>query len=243
MIKKAFRDRLFLVTTFPIALIAFWFVQLTFWGGGFLPFMAILLLALLTAAEPFAAFEIRRTNQIMNSEIVQPERPWYTSVFWSWDGAKQRLSSSKAWFVIAYIFAAIFFSSIGVAILVLFWASLAVLVFALGLIASPHWSWVFSINDSDVSGKFSFFLDSEKFRVTFLGFQSSDVSIPDQLTWNYTSGWTIAMCILFILLNIFLIPVLAKHLKDVVANLLGTDAAVDSFAAKLNLWLATRKNN
>ena len=114
MIKKMFHDRLFIVTTFPVALFAFWLVQMTFWGGGFLPFMLLLLLALLTAAEYFVEFEIRRTNKIMNAGIEQPVRPWYSTPFWSWDGAKQRITSSKAWFAIAYVFAAIFFSSIGV---------------------------------------------------------------------------------------------------------------------------------
>ena len=76
MIKKMFHDRLFIVTTFPVALLAFWLVQLTFWGGGFLPFMLLLLLALLTAAEYFVEFEIRRTNKIMNTDIEQPVRPW-----------------------------------------------------------------------------------------------------------------------------------------------------------------------
>ena len=55
MIKKAFHDRLFLVTTFPIALLAFEFVRWTIFDGGFLPFTVLLLLLLLSVAEPFAA--------------------------------------------------------------------------------------------------------------------------------------------------------------------------------------------
>ena len=241
MIKKMFHDRLFIVTTFPVALLAFWLVQMTFWGGGFLPFMLLLLLALLTAAEYFVEFEIRRTNKIMNADIEQPVRPWYSTSFWSWDGAKQRLTSTKAWFAIAYVFAAIFFSSIGVTILVFFWLSVAVLIFALGVITPSNWSWVYNLNEQEVTGKLSFLVDPDKVQFTFNGTQGIDSEIPNQMTWVYTSGWTIAFCVLFILLNIFMIPVLAKHMRDVAANLLGANALPDSFAAKLQLWLATRK--
>lgn len=241
MIKKAFHDRFYVVTTFPIALLAFEFVRWTFFGGGFLPFMVLLLLVLLTVAEPFAAFEIRRTNKFMNSDIEQPVRPWYTTSFWSWDGVKERLSSTKAWFAIAYVLAAIFFSTIGVSILLLFWASIFVLIFALGLITPSAWSWVYQINEKEASGKFSLFVDPDKLQITFNGTQSIDAEIPNRLTWLYTSGWTIAYCVLFILLNIFVIPILAKHMRDVTANLLGAHALPDSFASAAQSWLATRK--
>jgi len=241
MIKKAFHDRLFLITTFPIALLAFEFVRWTIFDGGFLPFTVLLLLLLLSVAEPFAAFEIRRTNKIMNTEIVQRERPWYRAPFWSWEGIKERLSSVNAWFVIAYVFAAIFFSSLGVIILVLFWGSVAVLIFALGAITPTNWSWVFSLNGHDISGKFSFLLDSEKFKLTIEGFQSSEISIPDQLTWVYTSGWTIALCLFLILLNFLVIPILAKHMSEVTAQMLGANSIADPFAAKVKGWFESKK--
>ena len=236
-----FHDRIFIVTTFPVALFAFWLVQMTFWGGGFLPFMLLLLLALLTAAEYFVEFEIRRTNKIMNAGIEQPVRPWYSTPFWSWDGAKQRITSSKAWFAIAYVFAAIFFSSIGVAILVFFWISVAVLIFALGFITPSNWSWVYNLNESEAVGKLSFYVNSDKVQATFTGTQSIDSEIPSKITWSYNSGWTVSLCVFFILLNIFVIPILAKHMRDLTANLLGANALPDSFAEKLKSWLATRK--
>lgn len=241
MIKKIIHDRLFIVTTFPVALLAFWLVQMTFWGGGFLPFMLLLLLALLTAAEYFVELEIRRTNKIMNANIEQPIRPWYSTPFWSWDGAKQRLTSSKAWFAITYVFAAIFFSSIGVTILVFFWLSIAVLIFALGVITPSSWSWVYNLNEQEVTGRLLFLVDPDKVQFTFNGTQSIDSEIPNQMTWVYTSGWTIAACVLIIFLNIFLIPVLAKHMRDMTANLLGAHALPDSFSFKFNSWLASRK--
>lgn len=236
-----FQDRLFILTTFPVALFAFWLVQMTFWGGGFLPFMLLLLLALLTAAEYFVEFEVGRTNKILNANIEQPVRPWYSTPFWSWDGAKQRLTSSKAWFAIAYVFAAIFFSSIGVAILVFFWLSIAVLIFALGILTPSNWSWVYNLNESEAVGKLSINVDSDKVQAIFTGTQSIDSEIPSQITWAYTSGWTISLCLFFILLNIFFIPILAKHMRDLSANLLGANALPDSFAEKLKSWLATRK--
>lgn len=241
MIKKMFRDRLFILSTFPIALFSLWFVQLTLWGGGFLPFMVLMLLALLTVAEFFTQFEIRRTNKIMKTKIQQPERPWYSSQFWSWDGVQERMTSTKAWFAIIYVFAAIFFSSIGVTILVFSWLSVAILVFATGLLTPPTMTWVFNLNESEAVGKLSLFVDPERVQATFAGTQSIDSEIPNQITWVYTSGWTIAVCVILILLNIFVIPVLAKHMRDVTANLLGADALPDSFSYAFKTWLANRK--
>ena len=235
-----FNDRVFILSTFPIALLAFWLVQLTFWGGGFLPFMALMLLALLTVAEYFAAFEIRRTNTIMKSSIQQPDRPWYSEAFWSWEGVKQRLSSAKAWFAIAYVFAAIFFSTLGVSIMILFWLSVAVLLFSTGVINPSDWSWAYNLNESEAVGKLSFLVDSDKLQATFIGTQSIDSEIPSQITWVYTSGWTLTLCIFFILLNIFTIPILAKHMRDVTATLLGANALPDSFVAKFREWRNNR---
>lgn len=232
MIRKIVFDRIFLVTTFPIALLAFWLVIAAFFGTGFLPFMVLLLLAILTFAEQFSAFEIRRTNRMLRTQITAPARPWYTTKFWSWEGAKERLTSAKAWCVIAYVFTAMFFSSLGLTIIVLFWASVVVLIFALSIITPSDWSWVYQIAGDDVTGKLSFLVDQEKVRVTFIGIEGTDVSLPDQLTWVYTSGWTVAGCFFFFALNIFLVPVLAKHMKELVTYLLGANAGADALQAK-----------
>ena len=232
MIRRVVFGRLFLITTFPIALLAFWLVIAAFFSGGFLPFMVLLLLAILTFAEQFSAFEIRRTNRMLRTEIVAPARPWYTTKFWSWDGAKERLTSTKAWCVIAYVFTAIFFSSLGITIIVLFWIAVIVLLFALSIITPSDWSWVYQVAGDDVTGKLSFLVDQEKARVTFIGLQGTDISLPDQLTWVYTSGWTVTGCFIIFALNIFLVPVLAKHMKEMVTYLLGANAGAEALQAK-----------
>ena len=241
--KKAFLDRIYILSTFPIALLSFWAIQITILDGGFLPFTIILLLLLLTGAEYFVAFEIRRANALLQTDIPQPARPWYSASIWSWEGVKQRIGSSKAWFAIAYVFVATFFSFIGVGILVLFWASIAVLVFALGLVTPDTWSWTSYVSEPELAGKVGFFLDSEKLQMTFKDFQGRDLFVPDQLTWYYTSGWTIALCYFFILLNIFLLPVIAKQMKEIVANLLGAESVADSVAVKTKNWFESREKN
>jgi hypothetical protein len=241
ILNKAIRYRIFLVTTFPIALVGYWVVKTTFFGGGFLPFMILLLLGILTFAEIYSSFEIQRVNRLMNTDIIAPARPWYLSHFWSWDGARERLSSTKAWFAILYVVAAAFFSTLGVSLMFLFWGSLVVLIFALGIISPSNSNWVFELSEREVSGKLEFLIDPNKIQINFLGVQSIDSEIPNKLTWVYTSGWTIGFCVLFILLELVLIPILARHLRDVTENLLGTFAASDSFAAKLTDWLDSRK--
>ena len=96
MISRFFRNRFYLITTFPIALLAFWVIQLTFFGGGFLPFMILLLLGILAGAEYFADFEVARANKFLKAEIPMPDRPWYITKFWTWDGVKERLSSARS---------------------------------------------------------------------------------------------------------------------------------------------------
>lgn len=241
MLKKAFLDRIYILSTFPIALLAFFAVQITILDGGFLPFTIILLLLLLSGAEYFVAFEIRRANSLLQTDIPQPLRPWYSASIWSWEGIKERLGSSKAWFAIAYVFVATFFSFIGVSILVLFWASIAVLIFALGLITPDTWSWTSYVSEPELASRISFFLDSERLQMTFKGFHGRDVFVPDQLTWYYTSGWTIALCYFFILLNIFLIPVIARQMQDIVANLLGAQSVAEPFAQKTKKWFESKQ--
>jgi hypothetical protein len=243
VLKKAFLDRIYIISTLPIALLSFWAIQVTILDGGFLPFTLVLLLLLLSGAEYFVAFEIRRANALLQCEIQQPARPWYSNSLWSWEGIKQRFTSSKAWFAIAYVFVATFFSFVGVWILILFWASIAVLIFALGIVKPDAWSWYSHMSDINISGRVGFFLDSDKLKITFNGFDGRDLFIPDQLTWFYTSGWTIALCYFFILLNIFLIPVISRQMKDIVENLLGARSAAGPFEQKAKDWFEGKKKS
>ena len=111
----------------------------------------------------------------------------------------------------------------------------------MGFITPSNWSWVFNLNEQEATGKLSFVIDPDKVQITFNGTQSIDSEIPNQMIWAYTSGWTIAVCVIFILLNIFVIPVLAKHMRDVTANLLGANALPDSFSYAFQSWLISRK--
>lgn len=241
MFKRAILDRFYIVTTFMIAFFAFWIVRMTFFGGGFLPFMILMLLAILTAAEAFTAFEIRRANEIMKADIEPPARPWYSSSFWSWNGVKERISSVRAWMAILYVFAAIFFSSIGVTLLALSCTGFLVLIFASGLFTPSNWTGSFNINENDASGTVGIILDPSKLQFTFSNFHSSDVSVPDQITWAYTSGWTISLAVFFMLLSLFFTPVIARHMADVARNLLGSTYVSDSISARFKDWNSRRK--
>lgn len=240
-LKKSFRERIYIISTFPIAALAVFLLNITFFGGGFLPFMILLLLGILTFSEKFSIFEIKRTNKILKSDITSPKSPWYKKNFWSWDGVKERVTSTKAWMVMAYALAAIFFSAIGTAILVLSLFSIVVLIIAFGIVTPPTWNWIYQINDHESVGRLNFHLDSEKIKIIFQDFQGTKDSMPDQLTWVYTSGWTFLVCAFFILLNFLVIPIIANHMKDIVSNLLGDSGAAKAFENKLKAWQKSKK--
>ena len=123
---RRFREYAFLLTTFPIAILLFVLVQVGF-ATVFLPLAVLLLLALLTAMERVAAFEVRRTNWFLRTDFRVVDN-WFSNPFVSWDGAKERVTSLRSWMAIGYVFVAFGVSIVGLVI------GLSGLVLAFGLL-------------------------------------------------------------------------------------------------------------
>lgn len=242
MLSKFFRNRFYLITTFPIALFAFWVIQITFFNGGFLPFMILLMLGVLAGAEYFADFEVKRVNAFLKTSIPMPNRPWYITKFWSWEGVKERVSSARAWLAVAYVFAAIFFSAVAVLLVVLCMTSIVVLIFALGVadptLAETSWNLI----QDNANGTISLAIDNAQAVFSFVGVIDGE-SIPlTTITWYFTSGWTVLTALFFVALDLLLIPVLARHMSEVVANLLGQDSLADRVTDRVSREIAKRKS-
>ena len=101
------RSLLYLVTTFPIlsALAAITAFGLS--SGAILPLAVLIFLALLTAMEYVARFEVQRANAILKTDFAVISN-WFGNPFFSWAGVKERITSLRSWMAVAYIFAAFF---------------------------------------------------------------------------------------------------------------------------------------
>ena len=236
-----FRERLLIVTTFPIAVFAFSVVRSILFDGGFLPLTVLILLALLTFAEAFNAFEIRRTNWALKSEIAPAPRPWFSSGFWTWEGVRERITSVRSWFVFLYVAAAAFFSSIGIGLMVCAWIALVVLLFATKVFTPGDWTQTFDVSDPDMSGQINAHVSNGSVHIVFSHLDRGTALITDHLSWTYTSRATIAISLGFIALSLALVPVIARQLRELAKSLLGDSGAVESFSSKLVNWLERRK--
>lgn len=125
-VRRRLREYAYLLTTFPIAVALFVLVQIGF-ATVFLPLAVFLLLGLLTVMEPIARFEIRRTNALLKTDFRTIDN-WFSKPFFSWDGAKERVTSLRSWMAIGYVFVAFGVSTVGFAI------GLSGLVLAVGLL-------------------------------------------------------------------------------------------------------------
>ncbi len=236
-----FRERVLIVTTFPIAAFAFSVVRSVLFGGGFLPLMVLLLLALLTFAEIFNAFEIRRVNWALKSSIAPPARPWFVSGFWTWDGAKERITSVRSWFVFIYVAAAAFFSSLGIGLMVCAWIAFVVLLFATKVFTPGDWSQTFSVSDPDMTGHVDAHVGNGAVNLVFTHLDRGQAQVIDHLSWNYTSRATIAIALGFIALSWALVPVISRQIRELATSLLGDSGAVESFTSRLSNWIERRK--
>ena len=224
-----FREWLFILTTFPIAVIAFWVVRQVLFGGGFLPIMILLMLVLLTFAQVFGAFEIRRTNWALKTNFIGPIRPWFASGFWTWDGVKERITSINSWFVLLYVFIAAFLSSLGITLMVSVGLGLFILVFATRLVTIDSWSASYGIFEQDVNGQLRLQIHDNVLRIFFLDFKSGKIPVTHYVSWDLTSGWTVLATFGFILSGIIFVPILARQLRNFVEKLLG-DSGLDQIS-------------
>jgi len=101
LIRRILREYFYLLTTIPVAFILFGLVQFGF-SQSPLPIAVLLALALLTVMQWVAKFEIKRTNGILKTDFIVIEN-WFGNPFFSWAGAKERVTSIRSWMAIVYI--------------------------------------------------------------------------------------------------------------------------------------------
>lgn len=145
---RRIREYAYLLTTFPIAVALFVLVQVGF-SSALVPVAVLLLLGLLTAMERVARFEIRRTNWFLGTDFRIVDG-WFGKPFFSWEGAKERVTSPRGWMAIAYVFVAFGASVFGFAMTITGLAVVVVLLAGTGLVAIAPFTRVLEI--TSVSG-------------------------------------------------------------------------------------------
>ena len=148
-LNRRVREYAYLLAKFPVALVLFVLVQVGF-ATVFLPLAVLLLLALLTVMERVAAFEIRRTNRFLRTDFRVVDA-WFGRPFFSWDGAKERVTSLRSWMAIVYVLIAFAVSTLGFGVALTGVTVVIALVAGLGLLAITPFSNSFELSSSDGS--------------------------------------------------------------------------------------------
>ncbi len=220
-LSRRLREFVYVLTSFPI-LVAFFAIVVSglSTGAAFIPLTVLVLLALLTAMEFVARFEIRRTNWLLRTQYEMSNAPWFKEKFFSWEGAKERVASMRSWLAIGYVFLAF-----GLAILGFIFASLAIaLVFALlvvvGLIGLHPWNGSFRITESDFNGNILVNFDKNDLKINFLGFHVQDTPSNGHITWAYNSPINTVLSVILIVLSVIMISLIAKSQRKLIVKFL-----------------------
>jgi DNA-binding CsgD family transcriptional regulator len=215
LISKWLREALYLATSFPIAVILF---SLTIFGLGsnlFLPLAVVVFLGLLTLMENVATFEVNRTNKILGTDF-RVVRNWFSTPFFSWEGAKQRITSLRSWMAIGYVFAGFGWSVFSFITLTIGVAGLFVFLVGLGIIGLAGISRSFEVIDNGdlFSGSIEF-IDSNTLRL-----ELGDVIDRGVIFWSFDSYPTLLIAAVAVIFSLWLIPRNARAQAQIVEGLL-----------------------
>lgn len=217
---KAFLQRVreifYLLVTFPISVFLFAIVMIGFNSGTFIPLAAAIFLLLLSAMEYIAKFEIRRINWILGTDFRIIEN-WFSNPLFSWEGIKERVTSSRVWLAVAYVFVAFGWSIFSFILVTLGIAGAAVAILSLGVIAFSNFSRSFEvIDDGEIfKGRISFDEELGKVRL-----ELGDSAGSGWINWDLYSNWAVLIALIFIVLAVWIIPRNARAMAEVTEGLL-----------------------
>lgn len=226
---RRFRELIYILSSFPILLILFIAVTTALSTGLFIPFAVVIILGLLAAMEIMASFEVGRTNLLLKTEIQPSQSSWFSSKFFSWEGAKERAISARSWLAVGYVFLAFGLSILGLIVSALALASIFCLLATLGLLAFHPSSGTFNIHQNDFTGNMVVNLDSNKLQIHFLGFDIQDGPLNGNVTWTYTSPLFTLLSLLFIIVAVAMVPLIAKWQKQLVIRFLSDRSFAEIF--------------
>jgi DNA-binding CsgD family transcriptional regulator len=215
-LKQRAREIIYLLASFPISVILFCFVIFAFSSSLFLPLSVLLFLFLLTSMEKIAKFEIARTNKILKTDFPVVEN-WFSKPFFSWEGAKERVTSLRSWLAIGYVFVSFGWSIFSFVLVVFGLSGSLLILLVLGVIALSNINHSFAYVDGGdrFAGNISFDNLTGKIRLQFGdGMDSAGIS------WNLDSYWNLGAGFLLLILAIWIIPRNTRAMANMVDSLL-----------------------
>ena len=210
------REIFYLLVTFPISIVLFAVVMIGFNSATFIPLAVVIFLLVLSAMEYIARFEVRRTNWILGTDFRVVE-DWFSNPFFSWEGVKERVTSSRVWLAVVYVFVAFVWSIFSFILVTLGVAGVAVAVLSLGIATLSNFSRSFEVIDNGeiFRGRISF--DQELGRVRL---ELGDFSETGWINWDLYSNWVVFIAIALVILALWIIPRNARAMAEVTEGLL-----------------------
>jgi DNA-binding CsgD family transcriptional regulator len=210
------REILYLFVSFPISIVLFVVVMIGFNSATFIPLAVVIFLLVLSAMEYIARFEIRRTNWILGTDFRVVE-DWFSNPFFSWEGVKERVTSSRVWLAVAYVFVAFGWSIFSFILVTLGVAGVAVAVLSLGIATLSNFSRSFEVIDNGeiFRGRISF--DDELGKVRL---ELGDSAETGWINWDLYSNWVVFIAIALVILALWIIPRNARAMAEITEGLL-----------------------
>ena len=210
------REICYLLVTFPISIVLFAVVMIGFNSATFIPLAVVIFLLVLSAMEYIARFEVRRTNWILGTDFRVVE-DWFSNPFFSWEGVKERVTSSRVWLAVAYVFVAFGWSIFSFILVTLGVAGVAVAVLSLGIATLSNFSRSFEVIDNGeiFRGRISFDDELEKVRL-----ELGDSAETGWINWDLYSNWVVFIAIALVILALWIIPRNARAMAEVTEGLL-----------------------
>ena len=218
LVVRRFREVVYVLVSLPILVALFSFAMIGFSSGSFIPLAILIFLFLLSAMQKVAEWEIRRANFMLGTDFPITDN-WFKYPFFSWDGAKERVTSSRSWMAIIYILIGFFWSLIAFVLVVTGLTGVAIVLSVLGVLAFSNFSRSFEVVDNGEKfvGSIRYLSETGQIRLQF-GESNSEGVVVDSgaLSWNLNSNWGLAIGIILTVLAIFLIPRIARTTAQLV---------------------------
>lgn len=206
------REIAYVLTSLPILVALFVFAVMGLSSGSFVPVAALIFLFLLSAMQKVAEWEIRRANFMLGTDFPITEN-WFGNPFFSWDGAKERVTSLRSWLALIYIFVGFFWALISFVLVVSGLAGIFTILSALGIIALSNFSRNFEVVDGGdkFTGSIRFLGDEGQFRLQFGESRENGLIIDfGSITWDLNSNLGLVFGFVLVLLALWLIPRIAR---------------------------------
>jgi DNA-binding CsgD family transcriptional regulator len=210
------REIIYLLVSFPISIVLFTVLMIGFNSSTFIPLAVVLFLLVLSAMEFIARFEVKRTNWILGTDFRVVDN-WFSNRLFSWEGVKERVSSTRVWLAIAYVFVAFGWSIFSFVLVAMGVAGVTVVILSLGVAKLANFSRSFEVIDSGeiFKGRISFNQDLGRVRL-----ELGDSAEIGSINWDLYSNWVAVVALILVAIAFWIIPRNARAMAEVAEGLL-----------------------